>query len=247
MTKTGHYHFINKNSLLSQVKTHQLHNTNCIWITTKCQNKQTQASAALFSICNKPPERQATASCLAPREWNRLYTWESTPHKVAFLNRILGTLQESPVRSHLQVLYRPVWGWGTGKGGERCTALRRSGEELVLACQRSGEREREISGTPVRRMNKVHLFIPSSFIRCHRQGFLKTQHTCVCLPPTHCLFVFHAHQAPKQTYTFAEKVELNMFKATNTTMQTVCKIQFQQHIRPASSSPVMRDTSTLLI
>lgn len=139
---------------------------NCIWIPTKCQNKQAQASAPLFSICNKPPERQATASCLARREWNRLYTWENTAHRVAFL--IGSRARRWSRRWGPTCRYcGPVCGWGTGEGGERCTAQRRSGEERMLACQWSRE-GRELSGTPVRRMNKVHLFIPSSFIRCHR-------------------------------------------------------------------------------
>lgn len=134
-------------------------------------NKQTQASAALFSICNKPPERQATASCLARREWNRLYTRENTTHRVAFLigsRARCWSRRWGPTCRYCGL----VCGWGTGEGGERCTARRRSGEERVLACQWSGE-GRERSGTPVRRMNKVHLFIPSSFIKCQR--FLKNR------------------------------------------------------------------------
>lgn len=68
----------NKPLFSAKSRTHQAHTTNCIWIRTKWQNKQAQVSAAPFSICNKPPERQATASCLARREWNRLHTREST-------------------------------------------------------------------------------------------------------------------------------------------------------------------------
>lgn len=128
------------------------------------KNKQAQASAVLFSICNKPPERQATASCLAHREWNRLYTWENTAHWVAFFNRIPGTLLKSPVRSHLQVLWaglclRDRKGRREEYGSEE---IWKNECKLFL----SGE-GRELSGTPVRRMSKVHLFIPSSFVRCH--------------------------------------------------------------------------------
>lgn len=123
------------------------------------KNKQAQASAVLFSICNKPPERQATASCLAHREWNRLYTWENTAHWVAFFNRIPGTLLKSPVRSHLQVLCAGL-----------CLRDRKGKREEIWKkeCKLclSGE-GRELSGTPVRRMSKVHLFIPSSSVRCH--------------------------------------------------------------------------------
>lgn len=99
------------------------------------KNKQAQASAVLFSICNKPPERQATASCLARREWNRLYTWENTAQWVAFLigsQTRCSSHQWGPTCRYCG----PVCVWGTGKEGERSTAQRRSGKRSAsFACQ----------------------------------------------------------------------------------------------------------------
>lgn len=69
---------------------------------------------------------------------------------------------------------------------------------------------RELSGTPVRRVNKVHLFIPSSFVRCQRLktgllGKRKKHGTLIsALPLSHCLFVFHTHMST-QTNTQADK------------------------------------------
>lgn len=50
------------------------------------------------------------------------------------------------------------------------------------------ERGRELSGTPVSRVNKVHLLIPSSVVRCQH---LKTQ-PYLFLPASVSLY-FHAH------------------------------------------------------
>lgn len=144
-------------------------------------NKQTRVSAALFSICNKPPEHQVTASCLAHREWNRIYTWENTVHSCFLKNRISGMLLKLPARFHLRVLWAglcPRDSWGRREVYRLRRDLERR-EERMLACQWSGERE--LSGTPVRRMNKVHLFIPSLLAIVWKQGFLKTQHTYFCL------------------------------------------------------------------
>ena len=77
-----------------------------------------RASAALFSICNKPPERQATASCLARREWNRLYTWENTAHSVAFLMGSRARCSSRRWGPTCGGTVGPVGVWGTrGKGG----------------------------------------------------------------------------------------------------------------------------------
>lgn len=101
---------------------------------------------------------------------------------------------------------------GVGGGGERSTAQRRSAEERLLACQQSGER-RELSGTPVRRMNKVHLFIPSSAVRCHS---LKTG-----LSKNTAHFFLPASDSPRplcftHTHTDEEKVMQDAFKSKYT-------------------------------
>lgn len=55
----------------------------------------------------------------------------------------------------------------------------------------SAQREKELSGTAVRRVNKVHLFIPSSFVGCQRlkTGLSKTQPHLFLLVSLH----FHTH------------------------------------------------------
>lgn len=57
----------------------------------------------------------------------------------------------------------------------------------------SARREKELSGTSVRRVNKVHLFIPSSFVGCQRlkTGLSKTQPHLFLLVSLH--FHTHAH------------------------------------------------------
>lgn len=147
---------------------------NCIWISTKCQNKQT---TALFSICNKPSNRQVTASCLAHREWNRLYTWGNTAYRVAFFKWDPGAGRrngrQGSTTSCSWDWIRPEDRWG------RCTAQGRSEERLVREVERErGEKSSVLQ--PVRRENKVHLFIPSSFVSCH---CLKTLHSYFCLLP----------------------------------------------------------------
>lgn len=166
------------------------------------KNKQAQTSAVLFSICNKPPERQATASCLAHREWNRLYTWENTAHWVAFFNRIPGTLLKSPVRSHLQVLWaglclRDRKGRREEYGSEE---IWKNECKLFL----SGE-GRELSGTPVRRMSKVHLFIPSSFVRCHSLKTGLSENTAhLFLPASVTLSLCFSHKY-ERTHTYIHR------------------------------------------
>lgn len=194
------------------------------------KNKQAQASAVLFSICNKPPERQATASCLAHREWNRLYTWENTAHWVAFFNRIPGTLLKSPVRSHLQVLWaglclRDRKGRREEYGSEE---IWKNECKLFL----SGE-GRELSGTPVRRMSKVHLFIPSSFVRCHslkNRAFWKHS-TLISASLCHTVSLFFHTNMSAHTHTYTDKEEEMQMgleqKCHNA--NTACKIQHQHY------------------
>lgn len=110
----------------------------------------------------------------------------------------------------------------------------------MLTCQWSGEGEREISGTPVRRMNKVHLFIPSSFIRCHRLKtglFKNTAHLRLPASNSLSLCFSHAYEHKNKHTLSQRKWSKICLKAANTTMQTVCKMPFQQNNRrPASSS-----------
>lgn len=93
------------------------------------------------------------------------FTLERTQRtELLFFNRIPGTLLKSPVRSHLQVLWaglclRDRKGRREEYGSEEIWK-----KECKLCLSGEG---RELSGTPVRRMSKVHLFIPSSFVRCH--------------------------------------------------------------------------------
>lgn len=97
---------------------------NCIWMP-----KQTASAAQFSSATNHQSVKWLQAVWLVGNEIG--FTLERTQHtELLFFfflsfNGIPGTLLESPVR--WGPTCGPACGWGTGEGGERCTAQRRSG------------------------------------------------------------------------------------------------------------------------
>lgn len=132
--------------------------TNCISITIKCQNKQTGASAALFSICTKPADRWAAASCLAGYEIG--FTLEKTQLTEMFFYLIFPI---TGFQAHWQSLR---WGGPSLQVTQVSLWLRNEmweQESVHFVCQWT-KFEGELSATPVRCMNKLHLF--ATFLPC---------------------------------------------------------------------------------
>lgn len=208
------------------------------------KNKQAQASAVLFSICNKPPERQATASCLAHREWNRLYTWENTAHWVAFFNRIPGTLLKSPVRSHLQVLWAGLC--LRDRKGRRGVRLRGDLEKWMQAfLVRRGERAFWYTCQTHEQSTSVHPLLLRQMSQSKNRAFWKHS-TLISASLCHTVSLFFHTNMSAHTHTYTDKEEEMQMgleqKCHNA--NTACKIQHQHYAKQHQCFGVASRTAT---
>lgn len=85
----------------------------------------------------------------------------------------------------------------------------------------SAPREKELSRTSVRRVNKAHLFIPSSFVGCQclKTGLSKTRPHLFLLVSLHFRTHARAH-TPTHRGRDKEKVVQNAFGRSDATLQT---------------------------
>lgn len=139
--------------------------------------KQTASAAQFSSVTNHQSAKRLQAVWLVGNEIG--FSLERTQHtRVAFFNGILGMLLESL-----------VWPPPVDRRGRRTVhGSEEIWERSACLLVSEVERGRELSGTPVSRVNKVHLLIPSSVVRCQH---LKTQ-PHLFLPASVSLY-FHAH------------------------------------------------------
>lgn len=143
---------------------------------------KTNSLCSLIFTSNEPPERQATASCSAREEWNRLYTWENIAHTVTLYYYFffqMGSRGTLPVRFHLRA---PLWGWGTGDVGEGG----------VFAHQWSGEGQWAFWYSCQTREQSTSVHAPPPTVRCQhlKPGLSKNAVTLIS-----ATYSFHAHMS----------------------------------------------------
>lgn len=158
--------------------------------------KQTASAAQFSSATNHQSVKWLQAVWLVGNEIG--FTLQRTQHTELLFSffffkwdpgHVAGVAGE--VRSHLwtRLWLRDRRGRRAVHGSEEI--WERSACLLVSEVVRGGE----LSGTPVSRVNKVHLFIPSSFVRCQRLKTGLSKNTATLISACVCLAVFsHAYE-----------------------------------------------------